>query len=86
MFGYERGAFTDARQAKPASSRPTAHGGTLFLDEIALLLAASSSSSPVLEDRAMRRLGSARAEPVNVALVAATSVDLKQAIGGWAVP
>src|SRR5437868_6540027 len=33
LFGYERGAFTDARQAKPGLFQ-TAHGGTLFLDEI----------------------------------------------------
>ena len=37
LFGYERGAFTDARQAK-AGLFQTAHGGTLFLDEIAHIL------------------------------------------------
>ena len=82
LFGYERGAFTDARQAKPGLFQ-TAHGGTLFLDEIGLLpTALQSKLLTVLEDRAVRRLGSTRAEPVDVALVAATSVDLKQAIGG----
>ena len=40
----------------------------------------------VLEDRAVRRLGSTRAEPVDVALVAATSVDLKRAVGEAALP
>jgi transcriptional regulator with PAS, ATPase and Fis domain len=81
LFGYERGAFTDARQAKPGLFQ-TAHGGTLFLDEIGLLPAALQGKLlTVLEDRAVRRLGSTRAEPVDVALVAATGVDLKQAIG-----
>jgi transcriptional regulator with AAA-type ATPase domain/tetratricopeptide (TPR) repeat protein len=81
LFGYERGAFTDARQAKPGLFQ-TAHGGTLFLDEIGLLPPALQGKLlTALEDRAVRRLGSTRAEPVDVALVAATSADLKQAIG-----
>ena len=81
LFGYERGAFTDARQAKPGLFQ-TAHGGTLFLDEIGLLpTGLQSKLLTVLEDRAVRRLGSTRTEPVDVALVAATSVELKRAIG-----
>src|SRR5205814_2682159 len=81
LFGYERGAFTDARQAKPGLFQ-TADGGTLFLDEIGLLpTALQSKLLTVLEDRAVRRLGSTRAAPVDVALVAATGTALKQAIG-----
>jgi DNA-binding NtrC family response regulator/tetratricopeptide (TPR) repeat protein len=80
LFGYERGAFTDARQAK-AGLFQTAHGGTLFLDEIGLLpVALQGKLLGVLEDRAVRRLGSTRAEPVDVALIAATAVDLKRAV------
>src|SRR6266542_2154433 len=80
LFGYERGAFTDARQAKPGLFQ-AAHGGTLFLDEIGLLpVALQSKLLTVLEDRAVRRLGSTRAERVDVTLVAATSVDLKRAV------
>jgi DNA-binding NtrC family response regulator/tetratricopeptide (TPR) repeat protein len=80
LFGYERGAFTDARHAKPGLVQ-TAHGGTLFLDEIGLLPAALQGKLlTVLEDRAVRRLGSTRAEPVDVAFVAATSVDLRRAV------
>src|SRR5499426_771774 len=72
LFGYERGAFTDARQAKPGLFQ-TAHGGTIFLDEIGLLpLALQGKLLAVLEDRAVRRLGSTRAETVNVVLIAAT--------------
>ena len=80
LFGYERGAFTDARQAKPGLFQ-TAHGGTLFLDEIGLLpVSLQSKLLTVLEDRSVRRLGSTRAEPVDVVLVAATSVDLRRAV------
>jgi DNA-binding NtrC family response regulator/predicted ATPase len=81
LFGYERGAFTDARQAKPGLFQ-TANGGTLFLDEIGLLPASVQGKLlTVLEDRKVRRLGGTRAEPVDVALMAATSVDLKRAVG-----
>jgi len=81
LFGYERGAFTDARRAKPGLFQ-AAHGGALFLDEIGLLpVALQSKLLTVLEDRVVRRLGSTRAEPVDVALIAATSVDLKRAVG-----
>src|SRR5512134_2629128 len=80
LFGYERGAFTDARQAKPGLFQ-SAHGGTLFLDEIGLLPASLQSKLlTVLEDRSIRRLGSTRAEPVDVMLVAATSLDLRRAV------
>jgi len=80
LFGYERGAFTDARHAKPGLFQ-TAHGGTLFLDEIGLLPAALQGKLlSVLEDRAVRRLGSTHSEPVDLALIAATSVELKRAV------
>src|SRR5215475_875227 len=80
LFGYERGAFTDARHAKPGLFQ-TAHGGTLFLDEIGLLPhGLQAKLLTVLEDRVVRRLGGTRAEPVDVALIAATSVDLKRAV------
>ena len=80
LFGYERGAFTDARHAKPGLFQ-TAHGGTLFLDEIGLLpTSLQSKLLTVLEDRTIRRLGSTRAEAVDVMLVAATSLDLRGAV------
>src|SRR5499427_4620506 len=81
LFGYERGAFTDARQAKPGLFQ-AAHGGTIFLDEIGLLaVALQGKLLGVLEDRTVRRLGGTRAEPVDVALIAATGVDLNRAVG-----
>ncbi|HYB44404.1 MAG TPA: sigma 54-interacting transcriptional regulator, partial [Candidatus Methylomirabilis sp.] len=80
LFGYERGAFTDARQAKPGLFQ-TAHGGTLFLDEIGLLPSALQSKLlSVLEAGAVRRLGSTRSQPVNVWIVAATNEDLAVAV------
>ena len=80
LFGYERGAFTDAREAKPGLFQ-IAHGGTLFLDEIGLFpVLLQGKLLTALEDRAVRRLGGTRAEPIDVAMVAATSVDLKRAV------
>ena len=77
LFGYERGAFTDAREAK-AGLFQTAHRGTLFLDEIGLL---PQNLQPklltALEDRTVRRLGSTRPEAVDVWIISATSEDLK---------
>src|SRR2546425_797140 len=77
LFGFERGAFTDARQAK-AGLFQTATGGTLSLDEIGLLPEnLQAKLLTALEDRAVRRLGSTRAEPVDVWIISATREDLK---------
>jgi transcriptional regulator with PAS, ATPase and Fis domain len=80
MFGYERGAFTDARQPKPGLFQ-TAHKGTIFLDEVGLLPEGLQAKLlKVLEDQAVRRLGSTRSEPVDVWIVAATSENLAVAL------
>src|SRR5262245_58307593 len=80
LFGFERGAFTDARQPK-AGLFQTAHEGTLFLDEVGLLPeGVQAKLLKVLEDRSVRRLGSTRNEPADVVLVAATSEDLLDAV------
>src|SRR5438309_7948693 len=66
LFGYERGAFTDARHPKPGLFH-TAHRGTLFLDEVGLLPeSVQAKLLTVLEDRAVRRLGSTQREAVDV--------------------
>jgi DNA-binding NtrC family response regulator/tetratricopeptide (TPR) repeat protein len=79
MFGFERGAFTDAYQRKPGLLT-TAHGGTLFLDEVGLLPEALQGKLlTAIEDREVRRIGSTRREPVDVWVVAATSEDLAAA-------
>ena len=77
MFGYERGAFTDARQAKRGLFQ-MAHRGTLFLDEIGLLPASLQAKLlTVLEERTVRRLGATQNEPVDIWIVAATNADLQ---------
>jgi two-component system, NtrC family, response regulator AtoC len=76
LFGFERGAFTDARQSK-AGLFQAAHRGTMFLDELHLLpRTLQGKLLTAVEDRTIRRLGSNRSEPVDVWLVAATSEDL----------
>src|SRR5262249_43790990 len=79
MFGFERGAFTDARQAKRGLFQ-TAHRGTLFLDEIGLLPEGLQAKLlTVLEERTVRRLGATHNEPVDVWIIAATNLDLQAA-------
>ncbi len=80
LFGFERGAFTDARQAK-AGLFQAAHQGTLFLDEVALLPEPLQAKLlTAIEDGAVRRLGSTRSEPVAAWIIAASNQDLAQAV------
>jgi len=80
LFGFERGAFTDAKQAK-AGLLQVAHRGTIFLDEIGLMPdALQVKLLKALEDRSVRRLGSTRTEPADAWVLAATSEDLGSAI------
>jgi DNA-binding NtrC family response regulator/tetratricopeptide (TPR) repeat protein len=79
MFGFERGAFTDARQAKRGLFQ-AANRGTLFLDEIGLLPEGLQAKLlTVLEERSVRRLGAIESEPVDVWIIAATNLDLQAA-------
>jgi len=80
LFGYERGAFTDARRAK-AGLFQTAHLGTIFLDEVGLLPEALQAKLlTVLEERTVRRLGGTHAEPADAWVISATNSDLQEAI------
>lgn len=80
LFGHEAGAFTGASQAR-AGWFEAANGGTLFLDEIGdLSLGLQVKLLRVLQERQVVRLGSRRAIPLDVRLVAATNVDLQKAI------
>ena len=80
VFGFERGAFTDARHAKPGLLH-LAHRGTIFLDEIGLMPEALQVKLlKAIEDREVRRLGGTRAEPADAWVLAATSEDLAEAI------
>lgn len=79
LFGHETGAFTGARQARVGKIE-YASGGTLFLDEIeSMPLAAQGKILRVLQERCIERLGSNRRIPVDIRVVAATKVDLRQA-------
>ncbi len=79
LFGFERGAFTDARHAKPGLFQE-AHGGTLFLDEVGLLPESLQAKLlTALDDHAVRRLGGTRTEPTDCWIIAATSADLEHA-------
>jgi len=76
LFGYEPGAFTDARRDHPGQF-VLAHGGTIFLDDIGEISPALQVRLlRVLEERAVEPLGSAVPVPVDVRVVAATSRDL----------
>jgi two-component system response regulator AtoC len=80
LFGYEPGAFTDARRRKEGLLE-RATGGTVFLDEIGNMSASVQAKLlRVLEEGTFMRLGGTRVIKVNVRLVAATNVDLKEAV------
>jgi DNA-binding NtrC family response regulator len=76
LFGYEKGAFTDAKKEKPGRME-AASGGTLFLDEIAnLSLPMQAKILTAIEKQTISRLGSNRQIPVNVRLISATNTDI----------
>ena len=80
LFGFERGAFTDARQTRTGLVA-AAHGGTLFLDEIGIMPEGLQAKLlTVLEAREVRPLGGTRARAVDVSVIAATNSDLQQAV------
>ncbi|WP_095159788.1 sigma-54-dependent Fis family transcriptional regulator [Pseudomonas sp. Irchel 3E13] len=80
LFGHEKGAFTGATNAK-AGWFEAANGGTLFLDEIGdLPLNMQVKLLRVLQEREVVRLGSRTPVPINVRLVAATNVNLADAV------
>ena len=76
LFGYEKGAFTDARQTKKGLVE-VADGGTLFLDEIGSMpLELQAKLLTFLESRAFRRIGSTSDQRVTTRVIAATNSDL----------
>src|SRR5213593_315404 len=80
LFGYERGAYTDAKTAKPGLFE-AAEGGTIFLDEIGHMdPALQVKLLKVIEDRTVRRLGSVRPKTVRARILAATNRDLEAAV------
>lgn len=81
LFGYEKGAFTDARNAKEGRIE-TADGGTLFLDEIGNLnLPMQQKLLTVIEKRETQRIGSNKVSHVDVRILAATNAHLREKVG-----
>lgn len=82
LFGYEKGAFTGAMQAK-AGLLEAAEGGTVLIDEAGELPSfAQVKLLRVLEERRVTRLGSTQSRPINVRVISATHRDLVERIRG----
>ena len=80
LFGYEPGAFTDARRRKEGLLE-RASGGTVFLDEIGNMSASVQAKIlRVLEEGTFMRLGGTNTIKVNIRLIAATNDQLKNAV------
>lgn len=76
LFGYEKGAFTDAQTSKPGRME-MASGGTLFLDEIGnLSLPMQAKLLTALEKRSITRLGATKACDIDIRLICATNANL----------
>ncbi|MGH8067399.1 MAG: sigma 54-interacting transcriptional regulator [Candidatus Entotheonellia bacterium] len=76
LFGFEAGAFTDAKRPKPGLFE-AASGGTLFLDEIdALPVALQGKMLKAIEEKRVRRVGAVADKPVDIKLTVATHADL----------
>ncbi len=80
LFGFERGAFTDARAPKEGLLEKS-HGGTVFLDEIAdLSLPMQAKLLRVLENHTFRRIGGSRDIAVDLRVIGATNQQIEKAI------
>ena len=80
LFGYEKGAFTDARQSKKGLFE-LADGGTIFLDEIGDMdIRLQPKLLQILENRTLRKLGGVGNIKIDVRVIAATNVDLSEMV------
>lgn len=80
LFGVEKGAFTGALQSRQGRFE-RADSGTLFLDEVGTLnLAAQSKLLRALQEREIERVGDVKSRKIDVRVIAATNVDLQQAV------
>lgn len=80
LFGYEKGAFTDAKTPKKGKFEQ-AHGGTLFLDEIGdMNLSAQAKVLRVLQEKKIEKIGAQKSIEVDVRIIAATNKNLSQEI------
>ena len=81
LFGYEKGAFTDAKTSKKGLVE-IAEGGTLFLDEIGdMPLALQSKLLGLIEERTFRKIGGLRQFKADVRIIAATNRNLTELVG-----
>lgn len=81
LFGYEGGAFTGARSSGAKGKFEYANGGTLFLDEIGdMPIDMQVSLLRVLQEQSVMRIGSNKAIPIDVRVIAATNQDLHKLI------
>ena len=79
LYGHEKGAFTGAENLR-IGKLEHADGGTLFLDEIeSMPMQAQIRLLRVLQERVIERVGSNQLRPIDIRVIAATKVDLKQA-------
>lgn len=80
LFGYEKGAFTDATSEKKGYFE-VAHGGTLFLDEIGEMpVALQAKILRAIQERTLVRVGGTKEIPIDVRIVSATNADIKKMI------
>ena len=80
LFGHEKGAFTDAHQARPGKFE-VADGGTLFLDEIGdMSLGGQAKLLRVLEEKVVVRVGGSTPIPVDTRVIAATNQNLAELV------
>jgi transcriptional regulator with PAS, ATPase and Fis domain len=81
LFGYESGAFTGARKGGKVGLFEQANGGTIFLDEIGdISQNLQSRLLRVLQERQIMRIGSDRMINIDTRIIAATNIDLKNAV------
>jgi len=81
LFGYEKGAFTDARiEGKPGMFE-IANNGTLFLDEVAEIpMELQSKLLTTLQDRKIKRVGGIKQIPINIRIICATNQNLREMV------
>jgi two-component system NtrC family response regulator len=80
LFGFEKGAFTDASEAK-AGQFELANGGTLFLDEIGEMpYGVQAKLLRALQEKEVRRLGSSKVTKIDIRVVSATNANLDEKI------
>lgn len=80
FFGYEKGAFTDAKESKPGLFE-LANSGTLFLDEVCeLSIDAQVKLLRVLDEKKIFRLGGKKTIPVDVRIISATNRNIEDAV------